>query len=156
MLMIMLISVSMMLSFVACTTSHSQRSSWSIVFKTSGGFTGRGNGSVIIDSDGHISYEKPALPNSSSAPCKGTLSKEELEKLKTAIDHTKPEGWNVPGLAIAAPDAFGYDLTVHKADHDFHIQWFDNRTAQLTEDLKALTAIIGSLKEKQAGKCKSH
>lgn len=153
---IVLVSVSVMLSFVACNTSHSQSSSWSIILKTSGGFSGRGNGDVLIDSDGHISYQKTALPNNSSVPCKGTVSKENLDQLKTAIEQIKPEGWNVRGLAIAAPDAFGYDLTVRKGDHDFHLQWFDNTAAQLTGDVKGLMAIIGPVKDKLAGKCNVH
>jgi hypothetical protein len=136
-----------------CSASQSQSDSWSIQVKTSGGFTGRGNGNVQIDSQGHIIYDKPAIPNKPASPCKGSLSQEDLREIKDAVEHTKPQGWKVAGLDIAAPDAYGYDLKLQIGTESHQVRWYDNTTDQLPGDLKALYNAVSSIKEKQARKC---
>ncbi len=140
--------------FPSCSVTTSSRSStWSIQMNTSGGLTGRGNGNVVIDSQGQIVYEKPDFPNKQSPPCKGSLSDDDLRELKTAVDKTKPEGWKIAGLAVAAPDAFGYHLTLRREKETYEVEWYDNTSEKLPADIKALYTIIGRLRDQQAKKC---
>lgn len=137
-----------------CSSGQSsETSSWSVHVKTSGGLTGRGNGDVLIDSKGLIVYEKPNFPNKPSSPCKGALSEVDLREMKDAVAQTKPAGWKVAGLAIAAPDAFGYSLTLDFGREIHEVKWYDNTSDELPADLKTLYEAISRLKEKQAKKC---
>jgi hypothetical protein len=137
-----------------CSQRPSSGSSdWAVQVETSGGFSGRGNGNVLIDSEAQILYEKSAVPNSQMVPCKGTLSDDELREVGAAVAQTRPEQWQVDGLNVAAPDAFGYDLTLRRGNQTYRVKWYDNTHDKLPEDLRNLYAAISKLREKQAKRC---
>jgi len=137
----------------ACTSRSAEVSSWSVQVKTSGGFSGRGNGNVLVTSDGKITYEKPALPKGQQAPCEGKLSKEELRSISEAVAQTEPGGWHIAGLNVAAPDAFGYVLELRRGKQVYQAHWYDNTREKLPGDLTKLFEAISLAQERTAKKC---
>src|SRR3954470_16965162 len=83
--------------FLTCGKSAAtENSSWtSIQLRTSGGFTGRGDGNVLINSDGHVVVEDPVLPGKTAKSCEGKLSDEQLRQLDQVISRTRPAGWSL-------------------------------------------------------------
>jgi hypothetical protein len=135
------------------TPTPANYSVWSVGIKTSGGFAGVGNGNVLITSDGKIKYEPPHIPGKSMQVCDERLSAEEIRNVSAAVNQSKPEGWNVPGLNIAAPDAFGYELELHRDTKEDKVKWYDNTTAQLPDDLKKLNEAVNRAKVAATKKC---
>ena len=155
--MIQLIGSAVFVVVMIFSPACSQRKSssealWSIQLITSGGFAGRGDGNVMIASDGHLRYEKPGVSAQSSS-CEGRLSQEDLHDIGALITESKPGGWQVTGLDIAAPDAFKYVLSLKRGNESFKVTWYDNTEDHLPADLKKLYARLKSVKEKQAAKC---
>ena len=132
---------------------NSTDSSWSVQIKTSGGLTGRGDGDVSIDSTGRFIYDRPNFPNKPTSQCKATLSPDELKDVKDAVLKAKVAGWKVPGLAIAAPDAFGYELNLHRNKEIAQVEWYDNTSDKLPGDLKTLVGAVSKVREQQVSKC---
>jgi hypothetical protein len=141
---------------IACTpTQPVNASSWSVQIKTSGGFVGIGKGNISIASDGKFKYEPPHAPDKPARPCEARLSSEELRTVSEAINQSKPEGWNLPGLNAAAPDAFAYELELHQGNnkHVYQVKWYDNTRDQLPDDLKRLSEAIDRAMQVAAKKC---
>jgi hypothetical protein len=130
-----------------------QTDNWSIRLETSGGFAGRGNGNVDINSEGKISFEKPKTPVGQSTPCTGKLAAEDLKQLRTLVSNAKVAGWQGTGINVAAPDAFGYKLTLSLPSETSSVQWYDNTRDKLPDDLKNVVAAVNKAKEKQAAVC---
>ena len=146
--------------FLTCGKSvATEDTSWTTLqLRTSGGFTGRGNGNVLISSDGHVAVEDPVLPGKTAKSCEGKLSVDQLRQLKQVISQTRPAGWSLGGLDAAAPDAFHYHLEltsgakgkekIHEAD------WFDNTRNLLPGDLNALADVVSQVKASVSMKCR--
>jgi hypothetical protein len=148
-------SVFLMMSLMsACASMPSPQAEtteirfWNVQIKTSGGFAGVGNGAVSVSSDGTAVVTKPVARGATAVPCKGQLKAAELKKIRDAISQSKPDGWKVAEFDVAAPDAFGYVLTLQTetaADkREFTAIWYDNTFAKLPTDLKYLTEVINS------------
>ena len=138
----------------SCSNKQSSDSNaWSIDFKSSGGFAGGGNGNVTVESTGQVTYQKPR-PQPAQAACQQTLSKKDLTDLSAVVAQTKPEGWKVDGLNVAAPDALGYDLVLMKGKQSYNVKWFDNTVGKLPDDLSRLAGVLSKLKESQSSKCR--
>ncbi len=132
--------------------------SWSVEIKISGGMTGRGNGEVLISSDGQIEAAKPALPGSKPLHCSAKLSQQELQALNESVKGSSPAEWQKRRLNAAAPDAYEYslNLTVLKSGgkrQEYKVKWYDNTRNNLPEDLKPLSDEVLEAKEKTIQKC---
>jgi hypothetical protein len=149
-----LISLSMFLLLLAGSCSGTtpsvpkpspiQKGPWSIDFKTSGGFGGMGQGNIAIDSDGKCHYSANNRDQVRSSVT-GTLYPRQLQPLSEAVARLDPNGWNKPGLNVAAPDAFGYNLELRTGPDKKDVatvKWWDNTADQLPEDLKRLSALL--------------
>jgi hypothetical protein len=146
--------------FLTCGKSAAtEDASWTTLqLRTSGGFTGRGNGNLLISSDGHVAVEDPVLPGKTAKSCEGRLSAEQLRKLNEVISQIRPNGWNLGGLNAAAPDAFHYHLEltsgakgkekIHEAD------WYDNTRNLLPGDLNSLAEFVWQVKASVSEKCR--
>jgi hypothetical protein len=128
---------------------------WSVQLHTSGGFGGIGNGDLLVTSEGKITYEPPRMPGKPARSCKETISGEQLEVLRNAVSQSKPGGWNLPGLAMAAPDAFGYELELHRGNREqvYKVKWYDNTRDQLPDDLKKLSEVLNETARTVAKHC---
>ena len=146
-----LISMSMCLLLLAGSCSTTTRSTsppvgktWSLDYKTSGGFAGGGKGSVSVDSEGKFACSnsnrgQPVDGNS------GVLTASQLRAVSEAVSKLDLKVWNIPGLNVAAPDAFGYQLKLHTGpglDEVTTAQWYDNTVDKLPADLKRLSAVL--------------
>ena len=114
---------------------------WSLDLKTSGGFAGVGRGNLSVNHEGRFecSYlERQEVKKGAS----GTLKLVQLKLISDAVAQLDPNGWNKPGLNVAAPDAFGYKLEFHRGTDKnsvFAAVWYDNTAEQLPDDLKKLS-----------------
>jgi hypothetical protein len=145
--------------FLTCGKSAAtEETSWTTLqLRTSGGFTGRGNGNVLISSDGHVAVEDPVLPGKTAKLCEGKLPGDQLRQLNQVISQTRPAGWSLGGLNAAAPDAFHYHLeltsgakgreVIQKAD------WYDNTRNLLPKDLNSLADVVSQVKAGVSKKC---
>ena len=117
---------------------------WSIDYKTSGGFVGVGHGSITVNSEGKFACSS----NKGAEVVKGatgTLTPRQLQPLSDAVAKLDPKGWNIPGLKVAASDAFGYKLEFHGGPDGNElnaVQWYDNTADQLPADLKRLSTVL--------------
>lgn len=128
---------------------------WSVQLKTTGGFGGIGNGDLLVTHEGKIDYEPPRMPGRPARSCEETISGEQLQALRNAVRQSKPGGWNLPGLAVAAPDAFGYDLELRRANPEqvYKVKWYDNTQNQLPADLKKLSEVLHETARMMAKRC---
>jgi hypothetical protein len=145
--------------FLTCGKSAAtEDTSWTTLqLRTSGGFTGRGNGNVLITPDGKAVVEDPVLPGRTVSSCEGKLSADQLRQLNEVISQIRPEGWSLGGLNAAAPDAFRYHLEltsgtkgkekIHEAD------WYDNTRNLLPRDLNSLADVVWQVKAGVSKKC---
>src|SRR5258708_4182449 len=132
---------------------------WSSVrMAITGGFTGRGNGTVLITSDGKITIERPPMPGKQIPSCEGKLSAVDLKRLNDAISKSHPDTWNRGGLNVAAPDAFGYELGLTMGTgsgaKSFTATWYDNTRDQMPEDFKAVSDAVSAARKSAEEKCK--
>ena len=65
---------------------------WKIEITTSGGFTGSGNGGLIVTADGTLTIT-PFGNNSASRRCSYQLSAQELQGLDAAVRSARPQSW---------------------------------------------------------------
>lgn len=140
-----LISISISLLLLVGPCSHGSptvpKGPWSLDYKTSGGFVGVGKGSIIVNSEGKFACSS----NNRGEVVKGatgTLTPKQLQTVSGAVAQLNPKGWNVPGLNVAAPDAFGYKLEFRAANDVTPVQWYDNTVDKLPADLKHLSAAL--------------
>lgn len=117
---------------------------WSLKFTTSGGFAGVGRGSISIESDGKFEYEEPMSPQQVRKGCKGTMYPRLLQPISDAVAKAQTDGWNRPDLNVAAPDAFSYKLELRTgaSPQSTTVQWYDNTSGKLPEDLKRLSVAL--------------
>src|SRR5215831_4286712 len=118
--------------------------SWSLDLKTSGGFAGVGRGNLSVNHEGRFQcshLDRQDVKKGAS----GTLKPVQLKPISDAVAQLDPNGWTKPGLNVAAPDAFGYQLEFRNGPDNkqiFTVQWYDNTADQLPDDLKKLSDVL--------------
>ena len=98
----------------------------------------------MINSEGKCLFSE-INPSRVKSSVTGTLNARQLQPIKEAVAKLDLKGWNVPGLNVAAPDAFGYKLefrTGTDLKEVTPVQWYDNTAGQLPEDLKQLSVVL--------------
>ena len=141
-------SVSIFLLLLAGSCSNRspavQTDPWSLDFKTSGGFGGVGKGSISVDNEGKFACSSKNRGDTIKGLA-GMLNPRQLQPISDAVAKLDRKGWNIPGLNVAAPDAFGYKLEF-RTGADLQeltpIQWYDNTAGQLPDDLKRLSTAL--------------
>jgi hypothetical protein len=106
---------------------------WKLELVTSGGFTGKGTGSVTIDSDRAILVTSPAR-----AQCSFTASADELRRYESLLSAARPQAWS----ASYAPenrccDRIDYDLTFTSVDRKYTTEWI-SAPRPMPKDLTAI------------------
>ena len=122
-------------------TSTPVSKTWLLDYKTSGGFVGVGKGSIAVDSEGKFACSS----NNRGEVVKGatgTLTPRQLQPISDAVAQLDFKGWNIPGLNVAAPDAFGYKLEFRTGPDLKDVQWYDNTADKLPADLKRLGDVL--------------
>lgn len=113
---------------------------WSLRLESSGGITGRGDGSVTIDSGGMVERTSPA-----GTACHGVVEGELLEELARAIVQARPERWRSPYVLEGGADFFTYALTMEiDGRRQPTTEWTDG--VDLPADLRTLWDAIAAIK----------
>lgn len=96
-------------SVFGCANAHPMpEAMWKIELTTSGGFAGRGMGSITIDSENGILAERRGL-QVSRAVCRATLSSEDRETVMAFFNQNQDE--TRQRVKTVPPDAIVYTLT---------------------------------------------
>jgi hypothetical protein len=117
---------------------------WSITLTTSGGFSGIGRGNISIGSDNKFECSR-TTPQKVRKSAEGVLHSTQFKPISDAVAQLDPNGWDKPGLSVAAADAYGYKLEYRAgtgSDKVFTVQWYDNTADQLPDDLKKLSDVL--------------
>lgn len=136
--MILRTGVLAMMIAVACSAAQSKpQTPWHVELATSGGITGKGMGTIAVESDGTITVNA----------CTFKASDAEMQSLETLLAASKPEKWGNYTPENKCCDRISYELTYdeHKAE------WIDD-PLPMPEDLVKLASELGKLR--RAHPCK--
>ena len=115
---------------------------WSLSVHTSGGFTGRGAGSVTISSDGQLGC--------GPAPCETPL----LERFGKAIVSAVAEPWGGPGPSTICSDCIRTTIVLKRRDGDlvrvYRASWDDSQS--VTPQLRELRRLALELRAARAAR----
>jgi len=116
---------------------------WNVEITTSGGFTGRGNGGIRIDSDGTIT-----VTAFGGGRCSFKATAEELKQFESVLAQARPEAWR----ESYAPenkccDRIEYVLTLTIVDKKYTTSWID-APQPMPKDLTALIEALQKLKQR--------
>ena len=77
---------------------------WRLKLTSSGGFSGRGGGEVVITSGGEVVAGRPPAGNQVGPSCKGRLRPSQLRALGQAILSARPAAWRARYVDPRNPD----------------------------------------------------
>ena len=126
------------------------RRPWKVEITTSGGFTGRGNGGIAVDSTGAIQ-----VTSFGGARCAFTMTADELKRFEALLAQANPEKWK----ESYAPenkccDRIEYVLTLTIAEKKYTTNWIDS-PLPMPKDLVALTDALRRMKQERPCNAKS-
>jgi hypothetical protein len=124
----------------ACALTPVRRP-WKLELKTSGGFTGRGAGSVTIESNGNVHVR--SLVN---GECNLNASDAELKRLETLLAAARPDRWR-PSYAPEnrCCDRLNYDFTLtfgEKKDEKKYVTEWISAPLPMPKDLAELSDAV--------------
>lgn len=144
----------MMMSLLSCSAAHSTPPKpWRLEIVTSGGITGRGNGTYAIDSAGNVAM---TLINGKS--CTSRASAADLRKLESLLADATPSQWKAEYIPEnPCCDRIEYDLTLDEAGTVTKTKWIDDpppMPKDLTAIGEALFSGTDSLRAHAAEQCR--
>lgn len=104
-------------STTSSTTSTGVQRPWKLELATSGGLTGRGFGTIRMDSDGTAAVGE----------CTSNITDEDLQRFDALLAHAKPDQWKqsyVPENKCC--DRFEYALTLEAGGKTRKTAWIDD------------------------------
>ena len=141
----MKLSIGVTLALIAMTLTTCASSApepirpWSIEIVTSGGITGRGIGTYVIDSDGNVMVLTPKRER-----CDLRATAEEIESIEALLVAAEPSTWYASYVpADRCCDRVEYTLTLKQADRTFETEWIDASLPRPDELLALTDAILG-------------
>lgn len=151
----MKLSALAVLLLMSCAASQTSQpaSPWRIEVTTSGGITGRGNGSWAISSDGKV-----AITSFGGKSCSFEATAEERARFEKLLGDAQPDTWK----ESYAPDdrccdRIEYVMTVDEGGVQRKTSWIDD-PAPMPRDLAALVAAMSgvapSLRTEYGEKCR--
>ena len=115
------------------TAAQRQNSSWRVEITSSGGFAGRGLGSVSIE-NGTLEAR-----NMNAQICDGApLSDAERTEMQRLVDAARPAAWQNREPAPGGADMVEYTLTLRRDSATKTVTWTGEDMTQLPSDLAAL------------------
>lgn len=120
-------------------TEETTMQEWALRLESSGGITGRGDGSVSIDSEGQVERTTP-----NGTVCRGTVDGELLETLTRVLVDARADTWRSQYLLQGGADFFTYTLTMEIDGRPQPVvEWNDG--VELPTDLRTLWDAIGAV-----------
>jgi hypothetical protein len=151
----MKLSLMGVLLFMSCMTSNNSTPAtpWKLGITTSGGITGRGNGSWSIDSDGKV--EVTAFGGRS---CTFDATAEERARFTNLLGAARPDTWK----DSYAPedrccDRIEYILTIDQKGAQRKVEWIDDplpMPADLQGIINAMSGVAPSLRTVYGEQCR--
>jgi hypothetical protein len=147
-------ALAVILLLMSCAASQSKPvAPWRIEVTTSGGITGRGNGSWAIASDGKI-----AVTNMSGKSCSFDATAAERTRFETLLTNARPDTWD----ASYAPenrccDRIEYVMTVDEGGVQKKVEWIDDprpMPKDLAALVQAMSGIAPSLRTQYGDQCR--
>jgi hypothetical protein len=125
--------------------------SWQVEIETSGGFSGRGLGGVVINSEGRVEA------STETKKCSARLTPQELESMARVILRAKPLAWRSayqrPGNPHGGADQFQYTLRLTVDSKAYETFWYEVTAGARPRDLLALTQVVWKARESVVAKC---
>ncbi|HEX8617043.1 MAG TPA: hypothetical protein VF911_05590 [Thermoanaerobaculia bacterium] len=145
------LGVLLLMSCAASQNSQPPAGPWSVQVTTSGGITGRGNGSWAIASDGKV-----AVTSMSGKSCAFDATAEQRARFGSLLANARPDTWS----ASYAPenrccDRIEYTMTIEESGKQRKVEWIDD-PLPMPRDLSAIVnAVTGvpSLRTEYGDKC---
>lgn|GEM_PF-784889 len=134
------------------STSARKQESWSIEITTDGGLTGKGLGSVTIDSRGHVGAADL------SRRCDGSLTTTESAALTTGVASATPGSWKTsyadPATPHGHPDEIHYSLSLARGGESYATAWYGEQGSALPADLITLRDAAWQVRSRVVATCK--
>jgi hypothetical protein len=119
-------------STASMTTSQSRSSTWRVEITSSGGFAGRGLGSVV--DNGTLEAR-----NMNAQLCSGgPLGEGERDELQRLVDTARPVAWQNRKPEPGSADMVEYTLTLRRNDETKTVTWTGEDVSTHPADLAAL------------------
>lgn len=134
------------------STPSAKQESWKVEIMTDGGITGKGLGSVQIDSSGHV------VAAFMARHCDGQLTPEESAALSAAQAGAMPGSWRssyaTPGVPNGHPDEIHYSLVLTRGAKSYTTSWYGESGDTLPADLAGLRAAAWQARARTMANCK--
>jgi hypothetical protein len=116
---------------------------WKLELTTSGGFTGRGSGSIAIDSKGALELKMP-----NGVQCSETASEAELKQYDELLADARPREWKRSySPQNKCCDRIQHNLTLTAAKKTYETEWI-SAPLPMPKDLSALgDALLATLRQ---------
>jgi hypothetical protein len=134
---------------VACAGTQSKPATpWRVEVVTSGGFAGRGIGTVAIDSQRNVSVTTIA-----GKSCSNHATDEEFANVEKLLGRSKPSQWGNYIPENKCCDRIESTLTFDEAGQKFVAQWITD-PLPMPADLAKVSEAMEGLRQKYAEPCK--
>ena len=126
--------------------------SWQVAIETSGGFSGRGLGDIVIASGGEIEA------STDDRKCSGRLTQEQLESIAKLVSRAKPLAWRQSYVRsdnrYAGADQFQYTLRLTLDAKSYQTSWYEVTSAGRPRDLRELAEAVWNGREPVIAECR--
>ena len=118
---------------------------WKIEITTSGGFTGGGNGGLIVSADGTLVITFGSAPNAKR--CTFQLTTEQLQALDLAVRNSRPQSWmecySLANVGTHCCDLIRTSLSLSSRDgRDLYVTSWLTGSSGLPQDLSNLMELL--------------
>jgi len=116
---------------------------WKLELTTSGGFTGRGSGSITLDSKGALNLKMP-----NGVQCSAEASEAELKQYDELLADARPHEWKRSySPQNKCCDRIQHNLTLTTATKTYETEWI-SAPLPMPKDLSALgNALLATLRQ---------
>ena len=139
-------------------------SAWRLKLTSSGGFSGRGGGEVIITSRGEVVAGRPPVANQVGPPCKGRLRPTQLRAISRAVLSARPTAWRARYVDPQNPDgccdqfSFHLELELNTAkdapSQTYTTGWHEGARRFLPKEIKEILTAATSAHQHTLDNCK--
>ena len=130
-----------------------------VVYNTGGGFSGRGDGRVVITSQGDVAAGRPSIPEI-RFECSSHLSTSDLRMMEQLIASSNPDRWNARYVSPESryTDELGFGLELHRrvdngSEQIYVTSWDTSSFGLLPADLMAIDEAVARIKANVLARC---
>jgi hypothetical protein len=121
---------------VPVKAEEARMESWRVAVGSSGGFTGRGNGGMVFNSDGR------GTVSTIGASREVTLTESERARIGSALQRAMAGEWSSPPDPKQGADMIVYTLSADYGAKHRDLRWREDVRDQLSPDLLALVNLL--------------